>query len=90
MKSVILESERYAELSSGKSDFVAIAGHLHLMKHGHVDTPLNHLAAGDLYALSVNPAIIFAKQCVVKVLILVQVLRVSRVTCRREPRAAER
>jgi hypothetical protein len=40
MKSVILESDWYAELSSGKSDFVAIAGHLHLMKHGHVDTPL--------------------------------------------------
>ena len=40
MKSVLIESERYVELSSGKPDFVAIAGHLHLMKNGHVDIPL--------------------------------------------------
>jgi hypothetical protein len=26
-------------LSRGESDFVAIAGNLHLMKHGHVNTP---------------------------------------------------
>src|SRR5882757_4379392 len=36
MKPVILECEIYAELSRGESDFVAITGHLHLMKHGHV------------------------------------------------------
>src|ERR1700676_2145111 len=39
MKPVILECEIYAELSRGESDFVAIAGHLHLMKHGHVKSP---------------------------------------------------
>src|ERR1700719_3205119 len=39
MKSVILESELHAELSRGEPDFVAIAGRLHLMKHGHVKTP---------------------------------------------------
>jgi hypothetical protein len=79
MKAVILESEWNAELSSGKSDFVAIAGHLHLMKHGHVDTPLNHDAAGDLYALSVNPAI-FLSSVWLGCQILVQVLGVSRRT----------
>src|ERR1700722_2553798 len=36
-KPIILECEFYAELSRGESDFVAIAGHLHLMKHGHND-----------------------------------------------------
>src|ERR1700738_4937567 len=35
MKPVILECELYAELSRGKSDFVAVAGYLHLMKHWH-------------------------------------------------------
>src|SRR5271163_1432115 len=39
MKSVILERELYAELPGGEPDFVAISGHLHLMKHGHVKTP---------------------------------------------------
>jgi len=34
MKPVILERELYAELSRRESHFVAIAGHLHLMKHG--------------------------------------------------------
>jgi hypothetical protein len=37
VKPVILECEIYAELSRGESDFVAIAGYLHLMKHGHSD-----------------------------------------------------
>src|SRR5229473_5819109 len=39
MKPVILECDIYAELSRGKSDFVAIAGYLHLMKYGHVKIP---------------------------------------------------
>src|ERR1700722_2291421 len=37
MKSVVLERKLHAELSRSESDFVAIAGHLHLMKHGHND-----------------------------------------------------
>jgi len=37
MKPVILERELYAELSRGKSDFVAVAGHLHLMEYWHND-----------------------------------------------------
>src|ERR1700730_7242429 len=37
MKPVILECDIYAELSRGKPDFVAVAGHLHLMKYGHVN-----------------------------------------------------
>jgi hypothetical protein len=31
--------EFHAELARGEPDFVAIAGHLHLMKHGHVKNP---------------------------------------------------
>jgi hypothetical protein len=37
VKPVILECELYAELTRGEPDLVAIAGHLHLMKHGHVN-----------------------------------------------------
>src|SRR5450631_56038 len=37
MKPVILECELHTELTRGESDLVAIAGHLHLMKHGHHD-----------------------------------------------------
>src|ERR1700730_18473222 len=39
MKPVLLEREFGAELARGEPDFVAIAGHLHLMKHGHVKNP---------------------------------------------------
>src|SRR4029077_13011795 len=39
MKPVLLEREFHAELARGEPDFVAIAGHLHLMKDGHVKNP---------------------------------------------------
>src|SRR5712671_4171847 len=39
MKPVLLKRKFHAELARGEPDFVAIAGHLHLMEHGHVKNP---------------------------------------------------
>jgi hypothetical protein len=45
MKPLILERELYTELPRGEPDLVAIAGHLHLMKHGHGDQCLAALVS---------------------------------------------
>ena len=47
MKTVILECELDAELSRSESDFVAIAGNLHLMEHGH-ESPHWHSGSAGL------------------------------------------
>src|ERR1700704_742040 len=39
MKPVLLKRKFHAELARGEPDFVAIAGHLHLMKDWHVKSP---------------------------------------------------
>jgi hypothetical protein len=35
VKGILLQRDCHAELSRGEANLVAIAGHLHLMKHGH-------------------------------------------------------
>jgi hypothetical protein len=48
MKSVILEREIHAELTRGKSDFVAVARHLHLMEYWHNDQCLAALISAGI------------------------------------------